>query len=219
MLFVRMDDVWSWLSLVKWRGFTCRLWLWLYIILDPQAVFVKDLDSEDHCVWIFDWDIHLCATRHGNTLILVLICICDKVSKCNVNSRKVTVVQSKWVLSQGCPQLPVIKAANGGVFTANLGTVSRHFWRIANIEQTVFRQSSECSTERTAWAICYKRWIVSPNGLLARDNDTVTVRYNLWVMLPAVPYYTWKSGGTDGRPSWILFILPGVSTPTAHGLQ
>lgn len=58
-----------------------------------------------------------------------------------------TVVQSKWVLSQGCPQLPVIKTANG----ANLGAVSRHAWRIANFEQTGFRQGSECRTERVPW--------------------------------------------------------------------
>jgi hypothetical protein len=62
-----------------------------------------------------------------------------------------SVVQSKWVLSQGCQQPPVIKTVNGAVFTANLGTVSRHFWRIANFEQTVFRLSSECRTERAAW--------------------------------------------------------------------
>jgi hypothetical protein len=65
----------------------------------------------------------LCATRHGNTLILVLIFICVKVSKCNANSRKMSVVQSKWALSQGCPQLPVMKTANGAVSTANLGMV------------------------------------------------------------------------------------------------
>jgi hypothetical protein len=88
LLFVRTDGVRNWLSVVKWRGFTCRLWL--YILLDPQVVFVKDLDSEDTCVWIFDGERHLCATRHGNTLILVLISICDKVAKCNVNSRKMT---------------------------------------------------------------------------------------------------------------------------------
>jgi hypothetical protein len=115
-----------------------------------------------------------------------------------------TVVQSKWVLSQGCPQLPIIRTANGAVFTANLGTVSRYFWRIANFEQTLFHQSSECRTERTAWAICYKRRTATPNGLLARDNDTVTMPYNLWVMLPAVPYYTWKSGCT----SVVDFIYP-----------
>jgi len=223
---VGTNGVWNWLSVVRRRGFTCRLWLWLYILWDPQAVIVKDLDSEDSCIWIFDGAIHgvcvcvcVCATQHGNTLILVLICICYKGSKFNVNNRKMTVVQSKWVFSQGCQQLPVIKTVNGSVFTANLGTVSRHFWRIANFEQKVYRQSSECRTERAAWAICYKRWIVSPKGLLARDSDTVTMRYNLWVMLPAVPYCNWKSGCTDGRPSWILFILPGVSAPTAHGLQ
>jgi hypothetical protein len=119
LLFVRTNGVWNWLSVAKWRGFTWRLWLWFYILLDPQALFVKNLDSEYPCIWIFDGEIHLCATRHGNTLILVLIYICDKVSKCNVNSRKMIVVQSKWVLSQGCPQLPVIKTANGAVFTAN----------------------------------------------------------------------------------------------------
>jgi hypothetical protein len=164
MRFVNCENsgVWNWLSVVKWRGFTCRLWLWLrlYILLYHQAVIVKNLDSEYSCVWIFDGATHLCATQHENTLILVLICICDKISKFNVNSRKMTVVQSKWVFSQGCPQLPVIKTVNGAVFTANLGTVSRHFWRIANSEQTVYRQSSECRTDRAAWAICYKRWIV-----------------------------------------------------------
>jgi hypothetical protein len=88
---VRTNGVRNWLNVVKWHGFICHLWLWLYI-LDPQAVFVKDLDSEDPCVSVFDGEIHLCATRHGNTLILVLICICDRVSKCNVNSRKMSVV-------------------------------------------------------------------------------------------------------------------------------